>query len=218
MKVIVIGGYGMFGSRLCRLLARDGHQVWVAGRSLTKARSMASKLGAKPLRLNRDGDWPDLSNAEVLIDAAGPFQTYTDDPYRTAQRALEAGMHYLDLCDDAAFCVGITEMDDLAKQRGKFALSGVSSVPALSSAVVAQLAQGAPIDAIDRAILPGNRAPRGWSVMASIMGQAGRPFPTTIDGQPTPTRSWSNPGTFAISDSISRLAYMIEVPDQRLFP
>lgn len=33
MKVVILGGYGVFGSRLANLLVRDGHQVWLAGRS-----------------------------------------------------------------------------------------------------------------------------------------------------------------------------------------
>ena len=32
MKVVVIGGTGVFGERLVRLLLRDGHQVVVVGR------------------------------------------------------------------------------------------------------------------------------------------------------------------------------------------
>src|SRR3546814_11827791 len=50
-----------------------------------------------------------------------------------------------------SFCAGIHALDGLAKARGRVALSGVSSVPGLSSAVVAALANGmASIEAIDR--------------------------------------------------------------------
>ena len=33
MKIVVLGGYGVFGSGLAELLLRDGHTVWLAGRS-----------------------------------------------------------------------------------------------------------------------------------------------------------------------------------------
>ena len=44
-----MGGYGVFGERLARLLTRDGHQVTVAGRDLRAAerlgRDMALRVG-----------------------------------------------------------------------------------------------------------------------------------------------------------------------------
>ncbi len=83
MKIVVLGGYGVFGSRLADLLLRDGHLVTIVGRNAQKAETLATKLGcdwaafdlhaaAEPLRA--------LSPA-VVIDAAGPFQTYGEDCY-----------------------------------------------------------------------------------------------------------------------------------------
>lgn len=34
MKVVIVGGYGVFGSRLAEILLRDGHCVWGAGKYL----------------------------------------------------------------------------------------------------------------------------------------------------------------------------------------
>lgn len=42
MKVLLHGGTGVFGSRLARLLVRDGHQVTIAGRNLGSARALAA--------------------------------------------------------------------------------------------------------------------------------------------------------------------------------
>lgn len=218
LRVIVLGGYGVFGTKVSRLLRRDGHDVWVAGRTLSKAQELADKIGARPLALDRASDLSDLPVADVFIDAAGPFHAYGDDPYRLPRLCLERGLHYLDLCDDGAFCAGITVLDGLAKSAGRVTLSGVSSVPALSSVVVATLAAGADIDTIDTAILPGNRAPRGRSVIASILNQTGRDFDISLSGQKTSVRSWSQPEIFDIGQGVQRAGYMIEVPDQRLFP
>ena len=44
MKVLVIGGAGVFGSRLARLLVRDGHSVTLGGRNLAKAQELANSL------------------------------------------------------------------------------------------------------------------------------------------------------------------------------
>jgi NAD(P)-dependent dehydrogenase (short-subunit alcohol dehydrogenase family) len=221
MKVVVLGGYGVFGARLVRLLVRDGHAVVVAGRSAGKAGALAAQVGATALRVDRGGDLSALwaLAPDVVVDAAGPFHAYGDDPYALPRACVDHGVNYLDLADDPAFCAGITVLDQAACGAGVFVLSGVSSVPAISSAVVAALAEGAArIDTINTAILPGNRAPRGRAVIESILHQCGKPFDVMVDGASVPVRSWSRPDRFDLGQGIVRKGWMIEVPDHRLFP
>lgn len=225
MKVIVLGGYGVFGARLVRLLRRDGHHIWVAGRDALGAKALADTMGAESLLLDRNGDLSTLAvlateaGAEVLVDAAGPFHAYGEDPYRLARTCLQAGLHYLDLADDPAFCAGIGALDALARTRRRVALSGVSSVPGLSSAVVAALAAGMEsIESIDSAILPGNRAPRGRSVVASILSQAGQHQQLWQDARWRAVRGWSEPRAFVLEPGLRRHGWRIAVPDLVLFP
>lgn len=220
MKIVVIGGTGVFGERLARMLVRDGHEVVIAGRRAAPLTELATDIGAGHIVLDRGGDLSPLWSVKptLVIDAAGPFHAYGDDPYRLAKEAIGQGCHYLDLADDADFCAGITRLDAAAKATGVFALSGVSSVPALSSAVVTALADGAPIDTIETAILPGNQAPRGQAVVDSILYQAGTAYDERIAGMPTKVRSWSNPRWFDLSPNMRRLGFSIRVPDQVLFP
>ncbi|SEV97466.1 Saccharopine dehydrogenase NADP binding domain-containing protein [Cognatiyoonia koreensis] len=221
MKVAVLGGYGVFGSRLCRLLVRDKHDVIVAGRNAESAGALAQELDASSLTLDRAGNLAPLwaMAPDAIVDAAGPFHAYGDDPYRLAREAIANGVHYLDLADDADFCAGIKVLDEAAKAAGVFALSGMSSVPALSSAAVAALREGADsIDLIETAILPGNRAPRGQAVVDSILFQAGTDIDVTVDGAVTQVQSWSHAQVFDLPGGIKRRGYAIRVPDQSLFP
>lgn len=218
MKVLILGGTGVFGQRLARLLARDGHQLTIAARNLPAAQALANELGATALKLDRSGDLSALSSHEVIIDAAGPFHAYGTDPYRLAKAAIAAGSHYLDLADNAAFCAGITALDTEARTAGKAAISGLSSVPAISSAAVRALAGPDRPLMIDSAILPGNRSPRGLSVMASILSQAGLPFPLYQAGQWTAATAWSAPQDYTLPGGLTRQGWRIEVPDTRLFP
>ena len=55
MKVLLLGGYGVFGERLARLLVRDGHAVTIAGRDLGAAERLATEIGAGALRMDRAG-------------------------------------------------------------------------------------------------------------------------------------------------------------------
>ncbi len=221
MKVVILGGYGVFGSRLAELLLRDGHQVWVAGRSIEKATTTAEALGGKPLQLDLRGDLSALEALapQVLVDAAGPFQAYGEDPYRLVRYCIEHGIGYLDLSDDAAFTAGIAELDRAAKAAGCFALSGASSVPGISSSVVSALAGDlTAIDVIDTAIMPGNRAPRGRSVMSSILGQVGAPLRLWRGGQWRQIPCWSNRRVYRLDKGLRRAAWCIGVPDLFLFP
>ena len=218
MRVLILGGTGVFGARLARLLARDGHQITIAARTLPAAQTLAAELSATALQMDRTGDLSALQGHDVVVDAAGPFHAYGTDPYRLVRAALAAGAHYLDLADNAAFCAGITVLDPQARQSNKAAISGLSSVPAISSAAVRALSGSDQPLHIDSAILPGNRSPRGLSVMASILTQAGRPFPLYQAGRWTTVPGWSAPRNFALPAGITRQGWRIEVPDPRLFP
>ena len=159
-----------------------------------------------------------LTDYDVVVDAAGPFHSYGSGAYRLPRAAIAAGVHYLDLSDNSDFCAGISELDQSAKAAGLCVLSGVSSVPALSSAAVHALAEADPVCVIDTAILPGNRAPRGMSVMHSILAQAGRPFWRWRGNRWERCHGWSDPATYRLPRGISRQGWQIDVPDFRLFP
>lgn len=118
MKVLVLGGYGVFGERLARLLVRDGHTVTVAGRDGGKARALAERLGCAWVTMDRRRDLHLLAGQDVVVDAAGPFHAYGDDPYQLPRAAISEGVHYLDLADNAVFCTGIASLDAAAKAAG----------------------------------------------------------------------------------------------------
>ncbi len=221
MNVVILGGYGVFGSRLALLLQRDGHQVWVAGRSIKKAERLVSRNGGKALQIDIRGDLRPLLTVrpDVVVDAAGPFPKYGDEPVPVAAYCLAHGINYLDLSDDGNFTSRVSRLNGTAKDKGCFALSGASSVPGLSSAVVQELALGLDkIESIDIAIVPGNRAPRSKSVVAGIMHRVGRNIQIWRGGQWRVTRCWSDPQRYHIGNQLRRRAWLIDVPDTSLFP
>ena len=221
MRVVVLGGYGVFGSRLARLLVRDGHDVWIAGRDAAQAAACATRIGGRALVVDRDGDLAPVLAAEprILVDAAGPFQAYGDDPYRLVRFCLDHGIDYLDLSDDGAFTAGIVALDAAARRAGRFALSGASSVPALSAAATAALAADLDtVAVIEAAILPGNRAPRGRSVIAAILSQIGRPLHLWRGGTWWTATGWSDRRAYHLDGGLVRTGRLIGAPDLTLFP
>jgi saccharopine dehydrogenase-like NADP-dependent oxidoreductase len=221
VKVVIVGGYGVFGALTARLLARDGHQLWLAGRRPEKARVLAQKIGARTLKLDLHKAPEELFEVEpdVVIDAAGPFQHYEEDPYRVPRLCIIYGVNYLDLSDSAQFTKGISALNAEAKAAGVFALSGASSVPGLSSSIVADLlADMENADLIDIAILPGNRAPRGLSVIKSIVSGVGRPYQVWRGGAWQTITGWTDRKVYELAPDLRRTGYSVEVPDIMLLP
>ncbi|MGY5803015.1 SDR family NAD(P)-dependent oxidoreductase [Rhizobium sp. LEGMi12c] len=161
-KILVLGGYGGFGARLSRRLAGDGFEVLVTGRNLEAAKALASRLpNAIGLQADRNGDIAailDKHKPFLLIDAAGPFQ-HSDD--RVVRACIKAGIHYIDLADARDFVGSIGSLDEQAKAASVTVISGASSVPALSTAVVAELSKDMQaVRSIEMSISASNRGPQ----------------------------------------------------------
>lgn len=228
-SVLVLGATGLFGGHLARqLAARDDIALTISGRTAQALDPLAAELGAQAFAFDRN----DASSVQgalahvrpfAVIDCSGPFQNYGDAPYAFAEAVLNAGAHYLDIADGAEFVAGITALDRVAKDNGVCAWSGASTTPALSSAIVADLIQGLDhVELIETAILPGNKTPRGLSVMRAILGQVGRPFARTRAGRVETAFGWGE-GTILAprvgGDALTpRHASLVNTPDVALFP
>ena len=131
MRIVVIGGAGNFGARVCRALALDPSlDVIAAGRkpaSPGPSRSTPPVVGAAQI----DIAVPDFEASlrakkpAIVIHCAGPFQ---GQDYRVAQVALACGAHYLDLADGRQFVAGFANaLDDVARRAGHLAVAGNAS-------------------------------------------------------------------------------------------
>ena len=121
----------------------------IAGRSQSKAAEFCKNMPAttqlQPVVFDRNGDVHAQLAAiapHVVVDATGPFQEYGDEPYRVVKACLALGVNYLDLADGSDFVKGIAQFDEEAKTRGVYILSGVSSFPVLTAAVLKELSVG----------------------------------------------------------------------------
>src|SRR5260221_1760566 len=180
MRIIVIGGYGNFGARVCRGLAGSpGMEVVAAGRHPERGQGAFDGLKLQHAKLDHSArDFPAALKRlapDLVIHCAGPFQS---QDYCVALASMAAGAHYLDLADGRQFVARSSHhVHSAARAARRTAISGASSVPALSSSVIDSLiVRLAQIDEIQIAIAPGQRAPRGEATIAAVLGYAGRPF------------------------------------------
>jgi Saccharopine dehydrogenase NADP binding domain len=222
--VLVLGGYGFFGHRISASLAADPSiRLLVGGRRQDRALETVRQLGlGVEQALAIDANHSDFrrrlegSGAEILIHTAGPFQ---QQDYRVARAAIEAGCHYIDLADGRQFVAGITVLDDAARARDVSVISGASSVPALSSAVVDRYqARFARLESIELAISSGARAP-GLATVQGIFGYAGLPFHYLSDGESATAYGWLGLRRHRFPMPLgARWLSRCDIPDLSLFP
>ena len=184
MKILILGGYGTFGGRLAHLLAEDKRlTLFIAGRSIQKAKKFCENLpsGAQkvPVFFDRNADVQTHIreiNPNLVVDAMGPFQVYGEDPYRVVKACLASGVDYMDLADGSDFVTGIHQFDQEAKAENIYVLTGVSSFPVLSAAVVRKLSHDMTcVKTIKSGIAPSPYAGVGLNVIRAITSYAGKP-------------------------------------------
>jgi saccharopine dehydrogenase-like NADP-dependent oxidoreductase len=213
MRVVVLGGFGNFGARICRALANDAAiEVIATGRTARGNNSVQLDL-ASP-------EFPERLKAlapGVIVHCAGPFQ---GQDYRVAKAAIAAGAHYIDLADGREFVSRFAAQNDVAaRAAGLFAVSGASTVPALSSAVIDSLAgRFRQIEEIQIAIAPGQRAPRGTATMAGVFSYAGKSFKWLNKGAWTDAWGWQELRRMRFAGLGTRWAAACDVPDLELLP
>jgi len=197
VRVLVLGAYGFFGDRISTALARNPRiELILAGRDLNKATALAYQLGLKADRAKvldatdpRFGAQLKKLRVQLLIHTAGPFQKQR---YDVAQAAIQAGCHYLDLADGRAFVQGITRLDVAARAANVSVISGASSLPALSSAVVDEYrGDFSRLEAIHIGLTSGALVP-GIATIRAVFGYCGQPFRVLEGGRQIEVRGWSD--------------------------
>jgi saccharopine dehydrogenase-like NADP-dependent oxidoreductase len=224
MKTVILGGYGNFGARICRaLLLRPEIDVVVAGRDLQRATALAAELGPRARAAQLDAYAAGFSTqlralgAGLVIHTAGPFQ---QQGYAVPEAVADAGAHYIDLADGRRFvCDFPAALDARFHAQGKVAITGASTVPALSSAVIDALSAGwQRVDDIDVCIAPAQTAPRGVATMAAVLDYCGAPVQVWQDGAWTTRHGWADPQPVRFRRMRPRLGALCDIPDLELFP
>jgi saccharopine dehydrogenase-like NADP-dependent oxidoreductase len=222
MRVVVIGGYGNFGARVCRALSGSpAMEVVAAGRNPDSGHRGIADLNLQHAQLDHSArDFPAALKRlapGLVIHCAGPFQS---QDYRVALAAMAAGAHYLDLADGRQFVARFSHhVHSAARAAQRLAISGASSLPALSSAVIDSLIVRLPhIEEIQIAIAPGQRAPRGKATIASVFSYAGQPFKWRSGGAWRDAWGWQELKRMRFYALGARWAAACDVPDLELFP
>lgn len=224
-KVLVVGGYGNFGSIVCRHLAsmpdvdlaisgRDPHKL------LRKVEALQAASGKACASWCGDAMGPGFQSAlssmgiELVVHTGGPFQGQS---YAVAESCIEAGVNYCDLSDCRIFVNGIAVLDARAKEAGVAILSGCSSVPTLSSAIIDQQRyRFQRIDSIEHGISSSAKMP-GLSTVEGVLAYAGKPIKQLRDGRVHEVSGWQDLTLRKMPHLGTRLLANVDVPDMDIF-
>lgn len=227
-RIVVIGGTGHFGGRICRrIVGEPNTELVVTSRGQAKAQAIVDELqasnsaaviSAAALDQSLRDFETDLSELrpDIVIHTAGPYQ---GQDYRVARACIQAGSHYIDLADGRDFVQRFDSLDDEAKRNDLLLVSGASTLPGLSSVVVDSLRREfETIQKIEISIAPAHQTPRGASTIAAVLSYCGMPFQVLVDGDWVTKHGWQDLRRHRYTDFGLRLSGACDVPDLGLLP
>lgn len=217
--LLIVGAGGLFGARLARLVAERGRmRISLGGRRESNIATLRRELGALHpaggfvfVPIDRDAATPEqLRGFDVVVDCAGPFQ---GSGTTLIEACIAAGAHYVDIADGRAWVEDIPPRFDVAARAAGIAvITGASTTPALT--VVAACTDGwQVIDTIDVAVVPGNRTPKGKSVIAAILSWVGKPVAVFREGRWQRAAGWTGQRWVVLDGVGRRRASLADVPD-----
>src|SRR5262249_53938448 len=152
----------------------------------------------------------------IVINASGPYQW---QDHRLARACIGAGAHYIDLADAREFVGRIAALEAEAKAADVLVVSGASTVPALSAAVIdAYVALFSSLGQARIVIAPGNSFDPGLATTQSILGTLGRPFAASPGSSRPAIYGWQNLRRQTLPGLGARWLGACETPDLDLLP
>jgi hypothetical protein len=230
VKVLILGGYGVFGGRLAELLSDIAEiELIICGRNMSRATEFCAtyrgKAAVRPLRLDRAeiARALETERPNLVVDASGPFQNYGDAPYGVIKACIASGTDYLDFADAADFVFGVPQFNADAEAAGVFVLSGVSSFPVLTAAVLREMAKTMDIVSVKGGIAPSPFAGIGLNVMRAVVGYAGAPVKLYRKGIQTSATGLAESMRYTIAVPgrlpLRNIRFsLVDVPDLQVIP
>jgi hypothetical protein len=224
-KILILGGYGNFGQRIATALIKKNIPVIIAGRDHDKAEAFLQRVKQR---------FPDCSieiaifdihqtfshqleilKPAIVIHTVGPFQTAN---YSVAEICIRHKVHYIDLADGRDYVTNITSLKKPALENEVLVVSGASTVPGLSAAVIEHYKNAfSSIDSLVYGISPGQKSSRGLATTRGVLTYLGKPLKPAA-GSTIKRFGWQNVYRQEYPELGKRWMANCDVPDLDLFP
>ena len=145
MKILALGGCGDMGKVAVREIIGEPKvsEVVIADIDFVKAKLFAKSLGPKARAIEVDVCSDQslaaaLRACDIVVSTVGPY--YLFGP-RVLSAAIDAGVHYIDICDDPEPTLEMLSLDDQAKAAGITAIIGAGASPGTSNLLAVKAMQ-----------------------------------------------------------------------------
>ena len=151
----------------------------------------------------------------LVINASGPFQTAD---FTTAINCILLGINYIDLADAREYVNDFSILDEQANKRNCIAITGASTLPCLSSAVLDYYKDEFKIiDSLVYGITLGQKTERGLATFKGILSYVGRRL-QDFPGIPKKVYGWQDLYRQEYPLLGKRWMANCDVPDLELLP
>jgi saccharopine dehydrogenase-like NADP-dependent oxidoreductase len=135
MSIIILGGCGEIGRYIAKDLVKSGLNVTIADIREVEGKLIANRLGhrASFLKLNImqfDTLVEALKDYELVINIIGPYFMFGDWIPRAA---IQAGINYLDICDDHDMTLTLLNLNKRVEREGLTFLINSGASPGLTN-------------------------------------------------------------------------------------
>lgn len=205
-RIVVLGGCGGIGSIAVRALTAtdDYDEIVVADQRADAAGAYAATLTAEVGweglsgrafdASSRDSVAGVIDGADAVLNCVGPFYRFGPP---LLEAAIDAGIDYVDVCDDLDATVAQLELDGRARDAGVTALIGMGNSPGLAN-VFARLCADDLLDeveSVDIMHIHGGEAEEGAGVLKHRIHAMLNDVPLFVDGEMTSVRMLEESGS-----------------------
>ena len=208
MKVLVTGAAGVMGRRVTAELAQANEvdELIVTARESNTVERLASIFGSHKVRTDRL-DVADTRRfvslargVDVVVSAAGPYYLYEIDAVRAV---IDAGTHYVSLCDDHVVTDRIAALNGAARDVGVTVISGCGLAPGITNLLAALAAEEIEqVEEIAIAIAASSADSPGRATTLHLLAQMAAPAPAIADHVTEEVRAGTSPKLVYFPDPV----------------
>lgn len=224
-KVLILGATGNFGRKIAKGLVKKNVAIIISGRHEEPLLALKKQLSKVTVDTCIDilcFDFKKRLSQELLrlrpplvINASGPFQTAD---FTTAINCILLGINYIDLADAREYVNDFSILDEQANKRNCIAITGASTLPCLSSAVLDYYKDEFKIiDSLVYGITLGQKTERGLATFKGILSYVGHRL-QDFHGIPKKVYGWQDLYRQEYPLLGKRWMANCDVPDLELLP
>lgn len=198
--VLVLGGAGDMGSGIVEELCMRGFKVDVGDINIEKAREISESLRdygevevVKVNVVSRDELKDVVKKYDVVVNTVGPFYKYG---YDVASTLVEAGVSFIDICDDYDACEKIIFLNNNAVKKNVIGVTGLGWTPGISNILSKKgyVELDRDVDIIDIWWFGSAADSKGLAVVMHLFYALTGEVPMYLDGRLVKVKAGSSPG------------------------